>query len=247
MNETMELLNQLKFFGIKESFEYRLSEAMENNLSYQDFLMVLLDDEHLYRRNKRSDMLRRRAKFKDRITLEEFKPSVKRGVTKSMIQQLKTLSFVNNSENLIFVGGTGAGKTFLAQAVGHAACAGGIESYFTTANRLFREIEIAEASGGYLRLLNKLRRVKILIIDDFGLRNYTHQEAIALLDILEERYQKAPVIITTQVKPQGWKTLFEDKVITEAILDRITSCAHIIEVKGESYRSNHKVKKILEN
>ena len=125
MNETMELLNQLKFFGIKESFEYRLSEAMESNLSYQDFLMVLLDDEHLYRRNKRSDMLRRRAKFKDRITLEEFKASVNRGVTKSMIQQLKSLSFVNNSENLIFVGGTGAGKSFLAQAVGHTACAGG--------------------------------------------------------------------------------------------------------------------------
>lgn len=247
MNEAIGLLNELKFFGIKESIEYRLSEAMESNLTYQDFLTVLLDDEYLYRKNKRSEMLRRRARFKDKVILEEFKPSAKRGVTKSMVQQLKTLNFVNNNENLIFVGGTGAGKTFLAQAVGHAACSSGIECYFITANRFFREVEIAEVSGTYLNYLNKIRRVKVLIIDDFGLRNYTHREATTLLDVLEDRYQKSPIIISSQIKPQGWKTLFEDEVITEAILDRITSCAHIIEVKGESYRTNHKVKKELEN
>lgn len=246
MNETMELLNQLKFFGIKESLEYRLSEAMESNLTYQDFLTVILDDEQLYRTNKRSEMLRRRAKFKDRVALEEFTASAKRGVTKSMVQQLKTLNFIDNNENLIFVGGTGAGKTFLAQAVGHAACSSGIESSFITANRLFREMEIAEASGNYLNFLNRIRRARVLIIDDFGLRNYTHKEATVLLDILEDRYQKAPVVFTSQSKPQGWKTLFEDEVIAEAILDRITSCAHIVEVKGESYRSNHRVKKELE-
>ena len=246
MSEVEELLNELKFHGIKESLEYRMTEAMESNLTYQDFLTLILDDEKRYRKNKRSEMLRRRARFKDKVYLEEFSPSVKRGITKSMVQQLKTLNFISNNENLIFVGGTGAGKTFLAQALGHAACASGIESYFISANRLFREVEVAEASGLYLNYLKKIRKTTVLIIDDLGLRNYSHKEATVLLDILEDRYQKAPIIITSQIKPQGWKTLFEDEVIAEAILDRITSCAHIVEVKGESYRSNHKVKKKLE-
>lgn len=247
MSEATTLLNELHFWGIKESIDYRLSEAIEKNLSHQDFLTFLLEDENLYRRNKKSERLRRRAKFRDRVALEEFNPSAKRGVTKSMIQQLKTLYFIDNNENLIFVGGTGAGKTFLSQGIGQAACSAGIECYFVSANNLFREAQIADVSGTYLNFLKKLRKVKLLIIDELGLRNYTHKEATTLLEILEDRYQKCPIIITSQTKPQGWKLLFEDEVVAEAILDRLTACAHIVEVKGDSYRSKHAVKKILEN
>lgn len=245
MNEATELINNLKLYGIKESVEYRLSEAIEKNLSHQDFLTFVLEDENLYRRNKKFEMLRKRARFKDRAYLEEFKPAATRGVTKSMIQQLKTLYFVNNNENIILVGGTGAGKTFLAQAIGHAACSAGIETFFISANKFFREFEIAEASGTYLNYMKRIRRSKLLIIDDLGLRNYTHKEANVLLDVLEDRYQKCPVVITSQIKPQGWRTLFEDEVIADAILDRLTACAHIVEVKGDSYRANHKVQNAL--
>jgi DNA replication protein DnaC len=86
--------------------------------------------------------------------------------------------------------------------------------------------------------------VKLLIIDDLGLRNYTHKEANILYEILDDRYRKGPVIITSQVKPQGWKTLFEDEVIAEAILDRVTACAHIVDVKGPSFRPKQKNKKM---
>ena len=244
--QTDELLNNLKFFGIKESLNYRLTEAIQSNVSHQDFLSFILEDEFVYRRNKRSEMLRKRAKFKDRVCLEDFNPSVNRGINKSMIQQLQTLYFVNNNENLIFVGGTGAGKSYLAQAIGHTACLAGIETFFISANRLFKEFEAEEAAGNYLNYIKRLRKMKLLIIDDLGLRNYSHKEANTLYEILEDRYQKGPVIITSQTKPQGWKSLFEDEVIAEAILDRLTSCAHIVEVKGESYRSNHKVKNKLE-
>ncbi len=246
MNEAIGLLNDLKFFGIKESIDYRLTEAIEKNLTHQDFLTFVLEDENLYRRNRKSEMLRKRARFKDKVYLEKFNPSPKRGVTKSMIQQLKSLYFVDNNENLIFVGGTGAGKTYLAQAVGHTACMEGIETYFITANKFFREMEEAEVNGGYLTYLKRIRRSRILILDDFGLRNYSHNEANWLLDIFEDRYQKCPVIITSQIKPQGWKGLFEDEVIAEAILDRLTACAHIVEVKGDSYRAKHRVKNKLD-
>ena len=118
-----------------------------------------------------------------------------------------------------------------------------IETYFISANKFFRE---TEAAGTYLSYLKRIRKSRILIIDDFGLRSYSHKEANYLLDIFEDRYQKCPVIITSQVKPQGWRSLFEDEVIAEAILDRLTACAHMVEVKGESYRANHKVKNKLE-
>lgn len=164
-----------------------------------------------------------------------------------MVQQLRSLSFVEHNENLIFIGGTGAGKSFLAQAIGHGVCSAGIEACFISANRLFKEIEVAEAQGTYLNYMARLRqRVKVLIIDDLGLRNYSHKEANILYEILDDRYRKGPVIITSQVKPQGWKVLFEDQVIAEAIIDRVTSCAHIIHVKGPSYRANNRVKKGLE-
>ncbi|MDH5580945.1 MAG: IS21-like element helper ATPase IstB [Bdellovibrionales bacterium] len=248
MNEqVIDYLNQMRFYGIKESLDFRLAEAMQENLDYTDFLTTLLEDESIYRRNKRSETLRKRAKFKTHVAFEEFKASPKRGVPKALIKQFQTLHFIEGNENLVFVGGTGAGKSFLAQAIGHHACASCIETFFISINRLFKEIEAQDASGTYLNYMAKLSRFKLLILDDLGLRNYSHKEANILYEILEDRYQKGPVIITSQVKPQGWKTLFEDKVIAEAILDRLTNCAHIIEVKGESFRTNHSPKKMLEN
>lgn len=244
MNELNDLMNQLKFYGMSNSVEYRMTEAIDSNLSHQDFLTFMLEDENLYRRNRKCEMLRKRARFNDKCYLEDFNIDPKRGITKSKIQQLKSLNFIDSNENLLFIGGTGAGKSFLAQAIGYSACSSGVETFFISANKLFKEIELAEAQGNYLMYLNRLKlRVKLLIIDDLGLRNYSHKEANILYEILEDRYRKGPVIITSQVKTLGWKDLFEDEVIAEAIIDRLTACAHIIDVKGESVRGKEKLKK----
>ena len=244
MTEAVDgLLNELRFYGFKDALNYRLAEAIKSGQSHQDFLLTLLEDEKLYRRNKFSDKLRKRARFRDKLCLEDFEIKADRGLTKSLIQQLRSLYFVDHFENLVFVGGTGAGKSFLAQALGQTLCMNGIECLFLPANKLFKEVEAAEAQGNYLNYIARLGpKVKVLILDDFGLRNYTHKEASVLYEILEDRYRKGSVIITSQVRPQGWKALFEDQVIAEAILDRITACAHIIEVKGPTYRDNHRAK-----
>ena len=237
MQETTELLNDLKFFGIKESLMSRFQEAESASLSYQEFLSHVLEDERLYRGNRRSELLRKRAKFRVSCHLENFECAPSRGVGKSTIQNFKSLQFIRSKGNIIFLGGTGVGKSFLAQAIGHEACAIGIEVFFISANRLFKELEIADTQGTYLTYMNKLRkRVELLIIDDFGLRNYTHQEANVLYEILEDRYKHGSLIVTSQVRPQGWVSLFEDQVIAEAILDRLTASAQTVEVKGASYR-----------
>lgn len=244
MMEAETLLNDLQFYGMKQSFPYRLTEVTQSNLSHQQFFTFLLEDERLYRQNRRCETLRKRAKFRERAFLEEFKIDPKRGITKSLIEQFKTLFFLEGYQNLFFIGGTGAGKSFLAQAIGHESCASGHETLFISVNRLFKEIDIAEAQGNYLSYLNRLSKVRLLILDDFGLRNYSHKEATIFYEILEDRYRKGSVIITSQVKPQGWSSLIEDKVIAEAILDRLSANSQTIDVKGDSFRKSQGKKKM---
>ena len=129
MKETVDLVNDLKLFGIKESFEYRVKEAEESSLSHEEFLICLLEDERLYRSNRRCEMLKKRAKFRTSAYLEDFECSPSRGVGKSTLQRFKSLQFVKNRENIIFLGGTGVGKSFLAQAIGHEACAQGLKHF----------------------------------------------------------------------------------------------------------------------
>lgn len=246
MIEADQLLTDLQFHGMKQSLQYRLGEVTQSNLSHQQFFTFLLEDEKLYRRNRRTETLRKRAKFREIAHLEEFKIITTRGITKSLVQQFKTLFFIEGFQNLFFIGGTGAGKSFLAQAIGNECCASGYETLFIPINRLFKEIDMAEAQGNYLSYLSRLGKVRLLILDDFGLRKYTHKEATIFYEILEDRYRKGSVIITSQVKPQGWDTLFEDKVIAEAIFDRLMASSQTIDVKGESFRSGQGVKKKLE-
>lgn len=247
MIEADQLLTDLQFYGMKQSLQYRLGEVTQANLSHQQFFTFLLEDEKLYRRNRRTETLRKRAKFREIVHLEEFKVVATRGITRSLIQQLKTLYFVDGFQNLFFIGGTGAGKSFLAQAIGNECCGSGYETLFISVNRLFKEIDMAEAQGTYLSYLSRLSKIRLLILDDFGLRKYTHKEATIFYDVLEDRYRKGSVIITSQAKPQGWSTLFEDKVIAEAILDRLMASSHTIDVKGDSFRSEQGSKKKLEN
>jgi len=238
-----ELLQELRLDGINESLNFRLTEVTENNLSHQDFLRLILEDESLYRKNRKSIRLKKRARFNDQSLLEDFEADVTRGVTKTLIQRLSSLNFIEKKENLIFTGGTGAGKSYLAQAIGHRACIEGIEVFYVSVNKLFKEIELNEVAGKYLSFLQRIKKAQVLILDDFGLRNYSHDEASKLYDILEDRYHKGSTIVTSQVKPKGWKTLFEDEVIAEAIVDRICSCALEINLKGESFRKKHLPKK----
>jgi len=252
MTELKSSFSELKLNGMKESIDYRLIEGAKAGLGYADFLKLLIEDEQLHRANARADKLRKRATFKDIVSLSGFDADVKRGVSKIMIKELQTLNFLRGFENIVFVGGTGAGKSYLAQAIGHAACLAGKESKFFPVNYLFEQYKTAEKAGQVLTFLKKMSSYAVLILDDIGLRKFTHEEAMLLYQIIEDRYQKGSTIITTQVKPLGLKDLFDDQLMAEAIVDRLTSNAHVIEVKsinGGSYRKNHAPKKkiIVEN
>lgn len=234
---------------MKESIDYRLIESSKSALSYEDFLKLLIEDEEIYRVNARSERLRKKASFKDIVLLADFDTDYKRGVTKIMIKELQTLNFLRAFENIIFIGETGVGKSFLAQGIGHASCMAGNETKFISINYLFEQYKAAERAGQVLSFLKRFSSYQLLILDDIGLRKYTHEEANLLYQIVEDRYQKGSTIITTQVKVPGLKDLFEDQVIAEAIIDRLISNAHIIELRDNNYRKKQSPKKkiTLEN
>src|SRR3990167_3192312 len=181
--------------------------------------------------------------------IEDWDNSFDRGIHKGKLTELALGSFYNNKENLIILGKTGEGKTRLAISLGRRLCHENIKASFFSVNLLFEEILSEKASGKYLAFIKKTNKANILILDDFGLRNYTHEEATTLTDILEERYQKGSVIVTSQVDPKGWTKLFEDPVIAEAITDRLTHPSQTITLKGGSYREklNSKKKDLIKN
>ncbi len=248
LDQVKNLTHQMRLFGIHEACERRAQEALSQQLHPLEFLRLVLEDEVLSRKGRTAKALTTKAHFRFRADLEDWDFSFHRDLPKAKISELSQLSFLYNLENLLILGKTGLGKTHLAIALGKRLCHEGHGTLFLPVNFLFEEIQAAKAAGRYLNYVRSLIKAKVLILDDLGLRNYTHEEATSLIDILEERYQKAPVIVTSQVEPQGWLKLFEDPVIAEAIVDRLIHPCQKITLKGErSYREKIKEKRGLKN
>lgn len=230
------LTHKLRLFGIHNGVERRYAELKSNNLDAIEMLRLLLEDEILQRKDALAKRLTTKARFRSYADIEDWDFSFDRGIAKPKLIELAKGSFYHNKENLILLGKTGEGKTHLAQAIGRRLCQEEIRVTFTSLNLLFEEIQCQKIAGRYLVFIRNLNRAPILILDDFGIRAYTHDEACILMDILEERYRKLSVIVTSQVDPRGWLKLFDDPVIAEAIVDRLANPSQRIILKGGSYR-----------
>lgn len=235
-DQVRDLSHQLRLTGIHEHFEKRAQEVRANGLDPIEFLRLILEDELLARKDRLAKSLLSRAKFRSVADIEDWDQSFDRGISKAKLRELGTLAFYQSKENLLILGKTGEGKTHLAIALGRKLCRDNLSVFFLPVNFLFEEVLAARTSGNYLPYIRRLTTAKVLIFDDFGLRNYTHEEANVLVDILEDRHQKGPVIVTSQVDPLGWTKLFEDPVIAEAITDRLLNPSQRILLKGGSYR-----------
>jgi DNA replication protein DnaC len=230
------LSHELRLFGIHRSLERRCEEALADSLHPTELVRLLLEDEKDQRKEAAGKRLTSRAQFRNGSVLENFDMSFDRGITKPKLKELSLLNFYHKKESLLIIGKTGVGKTNLAIALGKKLCEEGAATAFFSSNLFFEEAQAERAAGRYLKWIQKVRKTSVMILDDFALRNYNHEEANTLLEIIEERYQKGITIITSQVSPAGWSSLFEDPVIAEAIIDRLKNPACIVELKGESYR-----------
>lgn len=235
-DQMRNLSHGLRLFGVHGGFERRAAQAASQGLSHLEFLRLVLEDEVLQRKERVAKSLKTRAKFRSHANLEDWDQTFERGLTKAKLRELASLSFYHANENLLILGKTGEGKTHLAVAVGQRLCAEGVSVTFSSVNFLFEEVQAAKAAGKYLAYVKRLTQTKVILLDDFGLRNYTHEEANVLVDLLEDRHRRGSVIVTSQVDPRGWQKLFEDPVIAEAIVSRLEHPSQRLNLRGGDYR-----------
>jgi hypothetical protein len=146
-------------------------------------------------------------------------------------------TYIDRSEHVLITGATGCGKSYLACALGYQACLMGYKTLYLNMNRFCEKLALAKIDGTYLKLLTYLEKVRLLILDDFGLQQLDHQVKLALLQILEDRYQTRATIIASQLPIASWHQYLNEPTIADAIMDRVTANAHRIELKGESLRN----------
>ena len=158
-----------------------------------------------------------------------------------MIRQLASCRWVEEHHNVILVGPTGVGKSFVACALAHQACRKGYRAFYRRASRLFHELLLARADGTYVRVLTKLARLDVLVIDDWGLAPVQEQERRDLLEILEDRYGTRSTIVTSQLPPAQWHEHIGDATLADAICDRLLHNAHRLVLKGPSRRKETKL------
>ncbi len=233
-----EKLLSLKLYGMAKSVEEQNTE-LYSGLTFEDRLNLLLDKEIAFRQDKQLRMLLLKAKLKySSACIEETDFKAQRGLSKSQLIELSLGDWIKKNRNIIITGPTGAGKTYLACALGNSACRGGVSSLYIRLPRLLSEMKVSRADGSYIKLLNKLSKVKLLIIDDWGIDLLDEMQRRDILEIFEDRHQLRSTIITAQVPVDKWHEVIGEPTIADAILDRIVHNAYQIKLTGESMRKN---------
>lgn len=238
MNQpTMEKLLALKLTAFAAAWTEQQKNADAATLSFDERLGLLVDAEWLHRENSRMQRCMREAKLRiSNACVEDIDYSARRELDKSIIHQLATCRWVQEHQNVVVTGATGTGKTYVACALAHAACRKGYHALYRRAPRLFDELVLAHADGSYQRLLARLAKVDVLVIDDWGLVAIREQERRDLLEILEDRYATRSTIMTSQMPTAKWHDHLGDPTVADAVCDRILHNAHRLALKGPSRR-----------
>lgn len=218
----------------------RLEHARETGMHYLELLTLLLQDE-VERREAHS--LKRRlqkAKFEQSHTFENLITTQYPGKLVRLINELKTLQFVEQNKHLIIMGPTGTGKSHLAQALGHQACRLGISVLFCRANQFLHQLQAARADLSYEAAMKRFCQPQLLIMDDFGLSALTQHQAEDIYELIAARVTRGAFIITSNRTVDAWIPLFPDPVMANAALDRLANIAYQLVIEGKSYRKKYR-------
>lgn len=235
-NQTIEKLKQMRLGAMAGLHLQHLKDNRTNNTTADEYLALLTDHQWEDRQNKKIERLLKQAGFKQSANLADINYTQNRNLDKNMFDRLATLNFISRKENIIITGASGVGKSYLGQALGHQACMMQYKSIYSNTARLLKKLKLSKVDGTYLKELNKLLKADVLILDDFGLQSFDNQAREALMDIIDDRYNKTSTIISSQIPVSAWYDVIGEGTIADAILDRIVNSSHRIDLKGESLR-----------
>ena len=235
---TLDKLHELRFTGMAKALTEQMALPDIDELSFEERLGLLVDREVTEREDRRLTTRLRQAKLKQNACIEDIDFKQPRGLDKSLILDLAQCQWIRKHLNLLITGPTGVGKTWVACALAQKACREGFTSLYLRLPRLLQELPIAKGDGTYTRLMNRLAKVDVLILDDWGLSKLIAEQRRDLLEILEDRHDNRSTIVTSQLPLDQWHHIIGDPTLADAILDRLVHNAYKINLKGESMRKN---------
>lgn len=235
--QTIAKLHRLKLSGMAQALQEQLVGTIYNGLSFEERLAMLVDREAAERDSRRLTNLLRGAKLRySGACPEDIDFRTPRGLSRDAVLSLVQNGWVTAKQNVIITGPAGTGKTFLSCALGNSACRAGMSTHYLRLPRLLQEMHIARADGSYGKVLTRLARFSVLIIDDWGLSKLGDRERRDILEVLEDRHNMSSTIISSQLPVEKWHDIIGDPTIADAVLDRVIHNSHRLAMKGESMR-----------
>ncbi|HEV2207401.1 MAG TPA: IS21-like element helper ATPase IstB [Verrucomicrobiae bacterium] len=235
-HQTMEKLTALRLEGMAQGLEEQRRQADITQLDFEERFGLLVERQWLWRENRALAARLHHAQLKVAASVEDIDYRHPRGLKRAQIDQLRASQWVANHHNCLITGPTGSGKTYLACALAHQACRDGQRVGYYYAPKLFRELQNAQTDGSLLKLLKKLARAALIVIDDFGVAAVTGKQYRDLLEILDDRHGLASTLITSQFPVDEWHGVINDATVADAILDRLVHNAYRLKLEGESMR-----------
>jgi len=241
LNQTVEQLRRLRLSGMAAAFAQQLEQPELQALSFEERFSLLLDREITRREDRRLSRLLQLARLRQQACVEDIDYKHRRGLERSLMASLISGDWIRARHNLHLTGPTGTGKSWLACALGHQACRQGLSVRYERVPRLLDTLRIARGDGSYHKRLLALAKADLLILDDFGLKPLTQAERLDLLELVDDRHGRRSTLVTSQLPIAHWHAyLGEDPTVADALLDRLLSAAHRLELKGDSMRRREK-------
>ena len=231
---------KLRLSALSTNFDQLVAEAEQNQLSYLELVKNLMESEMSYRKQKELERRTKRARLPMQYNLALYDHSSQNGLGKKQLNQLRELKWLEQNFNIVLMGPSGTGKTYIAAGLCFDAIDKGYLAYFKTMEELVKVLKMKDMTRTAAAEYNRIMKAHLLVIDDIMMFPVSKQDAVAFFNLINELHQRTSLIITTNKAPKQWAEVLQDKVLTTALLDRILYRCEIIKLQGNSYRMQHR-------